>query len=232
MSEQLTENTDQADSANTQPAPAPKASSVPRLTAAQRRLQRAALQLFAEKGVTRINVSDLAQASGMARGTIYNNLPDLDSLFSDVASQLSGEMSARIAESSRHIEDAAHRLANGIRYWPKRAHEDPHWGRFMCRFALSTASLQECWAGQPVKDLREGLEGGRYLFQPPQLSSAVSLITGAVLGACWLVLEGRKTWREAGSDGALFILTALGVPREEAQALAEVELPPLIDGAA
>lgn len=220
-----------SDNLNAGQAPPRKDSSAPRLTAAQRRLQRAALQLFAEKGVTRINVSDLAQAAGMARGTIYNNLPDLDSLFTDVASQLSGEMSARIAESSRHIQDAAHRLANGIRYWPQRAHEDPHWGRFMCRFALSTASLQEFWVGQPVKDLREGLDHGRYSLQPEQLSSAVSLITGAVLGACWLVLEGRKTWREAGSDAAQFILTAFGVSRQEAQALAQVDLPPLVDGA-
>lgn len=204
---------------------------MPPLTAAQRRLQRAALQLFAERGVTRVNISELAEAAGMARGTVYNNLSDPDSLFTEVAAQLSAELSEQIAGSSRQIPDPAQRLANGIRYFTKRAHEDPHWGRFLCRFGLSTESLQQIWTGQPVKDLLEGLDNGRYVFQQEQLASVVSLVSGGVLGAMLLVLEGRKTWRDAGSDTAEFVLTAIGVPREEARALACKELPALSDGA-
>lgn len=195
------------------------------LTAAQRRLQRAALQLFAEKGVTRVTVSELAEVAGMARGTVYNNVSDPDALFSQVAAQLSAEMTERIDSSSGQIRDPAQKLANGIRYFTKRAHEDPHWGRFICRFALSAVLLQEIWTGQAVKDLLEGLEKGRYVFQQDQLASVVSLVMGAVLGSITLVLEGRKTWRDAGSDAAEFVLAAIGVPREEARALARLELP-------
>lgn len=202
---------------------------MPPLTAAQRRLQRAALKLFAEKGVTRVNVSELAEAAGMARGTVYNNLTDPDGLFTEVAAQLSSELSEQIAGSFLQIPDPAQRLANGIRYFTRRAHEDPHWGRFICRFGLSTESLQEIWTGQPVKDLQEGLSIGRYVFEQEQLPSVVSLVTGTVLGAILLVLEGRKTWRNAGSDAAQLVLTAIGVPREEARTLATIELPALPD---
>ena len=205
--------------------PSKKESSVPPLTVAQRRLHRAALQLFAERGVTRINASELAEVAGMARGTVYNNLSDVDGLFSQVAAQLSVEMTERIESSVGNIQDPAQRLANGIRYFTKRAHEDPHWGRFICRFSLSAPLLQEIWTGQAARDLREGLEKGRYVFQQEQIASAITLITGAVLGSILLVLEGRKTWRDAGSDSAQFVLTALGVPREEARALACMELP-------
>ena len=45
-----------------------------------------------------------------------------------------------------------------------------------------------------------------------------------------LVLEGRKTWRDAGADAAQFVLTAIGVSREEAQSLARGELPALVEG--
>lgn len=206
-----------------------KESSVPPLTAAQRRLHRAALQLFAEKGVTQVNVSELAEVAGMARGTVYNNVSDVDSLFSQVAAQFSAEMTARIERNVRQIQDPAQKLANGIRYFAKRAHEDPHWGRFVCRFSLSAASLQEIWTGQAVKDLKEGLEKGRYDFEQEQLASAVALITGAVLGSILLVLEGRKTWRDAGSDAAQFVLTAIGVPRDEARAITSMELPAIPD---
>lgn len=195
------------------------------LTAAQRRLQRAAMQLFAEKGVTRVTVAELAQAAGIARGTIYNNVQDVGSLFSEVATQLAEEMLEVTADLSARFDNSAQRLANGIRYFVKQSHEDPLWGRFVCRFALSTESLQKMWTGQPLKDLSDGLETGRFTFQRDQLPSAVSLIAGAVLGAATLVLDGRRTWRDAGSDAAEFVLVALGVPREEARTIARMELP-------
>ena len=207
-----------------------KGASVPPLTAVRRRLHRAALQLFAEKGVTHVNVSELAEVAGMARGTVYNNVSDPDTLFTQVAAQLSAEMTEQIAMSIGQIHDPAKKLANGIRYFSKRAHEDPIWGRFICRFAFSTALLKEIWTWQTVNDLIEGLETKRYDFQQEQLASVVSLIMGAALGSMLLVLDGHKTWRDAGSDAAQFALTAIGVPREEARALACVELPEISGG--
>lgn len=206
---------------------AEKELSVSPLTPAQRRLHKAALQLFAERGVSQVGIAELAQAAGMARGTVYNNLPDVDRLFSDVAAQLSTEMSERIAVGVRELADTAHRLANGIRFYARRAHEEPHWGRFICRFALNDTSLQDIWAGQPAKDLLEGMDVGRFHFQREQLVSVIAMLAGVVLGAIFLVLEGQKTWRDAGSDAAEFFLVAIGVPRSEAKALASQELPPL-----
>lgn len=196
-------------------------------TAAQRRLYRAALQLFAERGVEQVNVSELAQLAGMARGTVYNNLSDLDGLFSEVAAQLSAEVSDQVAFSMRELKDPAQRLATGIRLFVRRAHEDHHWGRFMCRFVLNTTALRDVWGSQPVKDLLQGIDSGRFEFQRDQLLSVVALLAGAVLGAIFLVLEGQKTWREAGEDTAEFFLVAIGIPRIEAQALACQELPAL-----
>jgi len=206
-----------------------KDSSMVPLTAAQRRLQRAALQLFAERGVTRVTVSELAEVAGMARGTVYNNVSDPDALFSQVAAQLSAEMTERIESSEGQTQDPARKLSNGIRYFTKRAHDEPQWGRFICRFALGTESLKEIWTGQAVKDLLDGVGKGRYVFQQEQLASVVALIMGAVLGSITLVLDGRKTWRDAGSDAAEFVLAAIGVPREEARALARSELPAIAD---
>lgn len=199
------------------------------LSPARRRLYRAALQLFSERAVTRINASELAEAAGMARGTVYNNLSDLDSLFSEVATQLSAEMIERIESSTRHLADPAHKLANGIRYFTRRAHKDPHWGRFICRFALSAPALQEIWSGQLAEDIRQGLEIKRFILKSEQLVSFVALITGAVLGSILLVLEGHKTWRDAGSDAAQFVLMALGISFEEASALARIELSEMAD---
>ena len=216
-------------SQHTNSVPPKSESSAPPLTGAQRRLHRAALQLFAERGVTRINATELAEAAGMARGTVYNNLSDLENLFFQVAAQLSAEMTHRIYRNVGRDEDPARNLSSGIRYFTKHAHDDPLWGRFVCRFALSSELLQEIWTGQAVEDLLDGLDKGRYIFQKDQIASATTLITGAILGSILLVLEGRKTWRDAGSDTAQFVLTAIGVPREEARTIACAELPSIPD---
>lgn len=197
------------------------------LTPAQQRIHAAALKLFAERGINQVNVSELAQAAGVARGTIYNNLHDPDHLFEEVAAQLADDMNWRITASFEGLTDPAHRLANGIRLYIRRAHEEPHWGRFICRYAFNAEALRKVWEGQPVTDLMTGLQSGRYHFRPEQLPSVLALQAGAVLSGVFGVLEGIKTWREAGADAAEFTLVALGLPRAEARALAAMDLPPL-----
>lgn len=201
------------------------------MNAAQQRIHRAALQLFAERGVTQVNVSDLAQAAGVARGTIYNNLSQPEALFENVAAELAAEMDRRVTSSFTLTLDPAARLANGIRFYVRRAHEEPHWGRFLCRFAFNNASLQKLWGGPPVADVLAGLQKGRYRFRPEQLHTVVTLIAGSVLGAIFLVLDGHKTWREAGSDAAELVLIAMGIAPGEARTLATTDLPPLPDSA-
>lgn len=197
------------------------------LNPVQRRIHQAALRLFAEKGVSQVNISDLAQEAGVARGTIYNNVENMEQLFQQVASQLSKEMHLRVSKSFVEQQDPAERLANGIRFYIRRTHEEPQWGAFINRFAMSYASLREMFYSQATTDLMNGLQAGRYNFRQEQLVAVVSLLASATLGAMFLVIEGLKTWREAGSDTAELVLRSLGVSEEEARRLASAELAPL-----
>lgn len=192
---------------------------------AQRRIHRAALQLFAEKSIGQINVSELAKAAGVARGTVYNNLPSTDALFEEVASQLQGEMHQRIANSFDGVADPAQRLANGIRFFVRRAHEEPDWGRFLVRFAFSNSALRNMWTAQPAEDLKLGIEQGRYCLRLDQMTTALTMTAGSTIASMTLVLEGHKTWRDAGSEVAELSLVALGVAPDEARTIATVELP-------
>lgn len=198
------------------------------MTPTQARIHRAALQLFADKGDTRITVSELAQAAGIARGTIYNNLESTDTLFEDVAVQLTAEMHERITASSTHIADPVQRMAFGLRFFVRRTHDEPHWGRFITRFGLSHASLKALWGGPPMADVMAAMAQGRYSIRPEQLMSAVALIAGSGLAAMLLVQDGHRTWRDAGSDAAELVLRALGIAPDEARRLATLELPPLL----
>jgi AcrR family transcriptional regulator len=195
------------------------------------RIMDAAIRLFAERGASEVNVSDLAAAAGVARGTVYAHLSSPQSLFESVASDLAGEMHQRVSASSSADSAPTLRLAEGIRFFIRRAHEEPQWGRFIVRFAFSEKSLQGMWSGPPVRDLMAGIEAGLYSLRPEQLPSSVALLAGSVLGAMFLVLEGHKSWREAGSDTAELVLRAFGVAPDEARAYATAELPPLLPSA-
>jgi AcrR family transcriptional regulator len=197
------------------------------LNPTRKRIYTAAIKLFAELGVTRVSISELAAAAGMARGTIYSNVTNLDGLFGEVAAHLVREMAERVTRGFAGIDDPAQRMAIGIRQYIRRAHAEPDWGRFMSRFALSSASLQALWSTDPVANLRAGIESGRYRIAREQLPAVVAMIAGATLGAMLPVLEGHATWRDVGSDTAELVLVALGISPEEARAAARSELPPL-----
>jgi AcrR family transcriptional regulator len=202
------------------------------LTQARRRIHAAAMKLFAESGDTKVSISELATAAGMARGTIYSHVPDVDRLFEDVAGQLAQEMTERVVAGFAGISDPAQRLAIGVRQYIRRAHEEPLWGRFMSRFGLSPAVMRSVMSSEALTDFETGVASGRYRIAPSQLSAMVALLAGGTLAAMLPVLDGHGTWREVGSDTAELLLAALGVDRDEARALARSELPPLAGGAA
>lgn len=202
----------------------------PGSTMAQRRIYQAALRLFAERGVSQVTVRELADCAGVARGTIYNHVESVESLFDDVATTLCNDMNQRIQASFRHCHDPDSRLATAIRLYVRRAHEEPEWGLFVCRFGFNSTALRRLGAGLPVRILMDGIHRQRYTLQPDQLSSVVIMICSSVLGAMYLVREGLRTWRDAGSDCAELALRALGLSEEQARQLAHAELPALADG--
>lgn len=196
------------------------------------RIHQAALQLFAERGSSDISISDLAEAAGVARGTIYNNLEKPEDLFGQVATDLASEMYARSVASMVGISDPATRLAMGIRMFARRAHEEPLWGRFIVRFSLSDAILGKMLGEPPSVDASRGIESGRYKLDAAFLPSMVGMIGGTGLSAMRLVLDGTLTWRDAGSQSAEMILRAFGIPAREAREIATLPLPPLVDESA
>lgn len=189
------------------------------------RIMGAALRLFAERGVKEVNVRDLAVAAGVARGTIYAHLSSRQSLFAKVTSELIAEIREWAAANACENSASTLQLARAIRFFIWRAHEEPQWGRFIVCFASSESALQKMCSGPPMRHMIDGVEAGLYHLRPDQLSSSVAMMAGSVLGAMSLVLEGRKSWREAGIDTAELVLRALGVASDEARWIATTDLP-------
>ncbi len=191
----------------------------------KRRIEVAALQLFAEHGSERINVKDLALKAGVSRGTIYNNVESLDTLFDDIVGSLAANLHERIHQSFAGITDPAHRLSIGIRLILRQVFRNPAWGQFLCRFGLTSAQLREVWQGQPMRDLEQGVASGRYTINAELLPSSTAMMAGTVIGAARLIIDGHRGWLDCGSEAAELVLRALGIDANEAHALARSELP-------
>lgn len=196
-------------------------------SAAVLKIHEAAARLFTERGAREISVSDLADAAGVARGTIYNNIPDPEALFDQVAATLLHDMHVRVSNSMREVTDPAARLATGIRLFIRQAHEEPSWGRFVVRFGVSDDTLRGMLDEPPSVDITNGLDAGRFRFAPIQLTSVLALVGGTTLAAMQAVQSGRQTWRAAGEEVAELVLKALGLPESEARDLAAMPLPAL-----
>jgi AcrR family transcriptional regulator len=194
---------------------------------ARGKIYKAALRLFAKNGASGISVSDLADAAGIARGTIYNNINEPENLFGEVASALAEEMLARTEATMRSLTDPAERIATGLRLFVRRAHEDQDWGRFLVRFALNNAPLVDAMRAPPARDIARAIEAGRFRTAAGKTSALLSLLSGATLAAMNAVINGDETWRDAGSNAAELFLRAAGLPPGEARRIAQTELPPL-----
>lgn len=197
------------------------------VTAVQNRIHDAALRLFAEKGSTQLSVRELADAAGLARGTIYNYCGSVEALFEKVAAAVVQEMQQRVSTLLSGTDELATQLALSLRATVRRAHDEPHWGRFINRFGVSEPTLQMIWNGPLMDNLQRGVATGRYDLSAEQIPAAGAHIGGSLLAAMLLVLEGHRTWRAASSDVVELSLRALGLSRDEARRLAALELPPL-----
>ncbi len=191
------------------------------------RIYKAALRLFGENRASGISVSDLADAAGIARGTIYNNIADPENLFVEVASALSREMLARTEATMQVVNDPAERIATGIRLFVRRAHEEQDWGRFLVRFGLDSAPLQDAMRAPPARDIARAIEAGRFRIGAGRVPALLTMLSGATLSAMNTVIKGDETWREAGSNAAELFLRAAGLSAAEARRVAQTELPQL-----
>jgi len=195
----------------------------------ERRIFEAALRLFAERGSSDVTMSELAASAGFARGTLYRNVESVDQLFGQVRDALVTDLHAtlaRVMDEDGEV-DPPLRLATGLRFIIRLAHQNPAAGRFILRFALTDESLREMLTGPPMRDIREGVKSGRYNFREGTESKVASMVIGTALSAIWTVLEGHETWRDAGTAAAELVLRALGVDSATAYELATHPLPDL-----
>lgn len=196
---------------------------------ARSRIHEAAMRTFADRGTTDVSLSDVAEAAGIARGTIYNNILAPENLFAEVAAELSAEMIERIEATIAIIDDPALRLATGVRLFVRRAHDDRKWGLFLVRFGMGRDDLEMLLEAPPVRDAILVLRKSAGRDDREREKAFVSMLVGTTLAAMSAVITGHQTWRDAGIQSAELLLMAAGLPGKDAQRIARAQLPDLAE---
>lgn len=188
-------------------------------------IHRAALQLFAETGAEQLGVSELAEAAGFSRGTIYNNLDTPVIRYTDLSHVLAQELRSLVEDCFKETEDPAERIVIAIKAVIRRAHHEPVWADFVMRFVLVDPALQMFWSTLPADELRRGLAAGKFDFETTEISSAISVMGGSALIGMLYVRQGVKGWRDSGFEIAELVLRSVGVSKAKARRYAALHLP-------
>ncbi len=190
---------------------------------------RAAMKLFGQSGSEQLSVSDLAEAAGLSRGTIYNNLDNPNIRYDDLTPALARDLEDLIRQSFQGIDHPADRIAIVVKTVIKRAHKEPDWADFVKRYVLVDSELQGFWAKLPADELRRGRDIGLFDFELGEISSVTSVMGGSALIGMLYVRQGVKGWRESGAEIAELVLRSVGMSKDAAREHARVALPEISD---
>lgn len=189
------------------------------------RIFQAALRVFAETGTEQLGVSELAEAAGVSRGTIYNNLDDPVVRFTDLSPILAGELRELIEEAFVGEDNPARRIVIAVKTIVRRAHSEPVWADFVIRHVLVDPELQRFWSTLPANELRRGREMGLFDFDLNEISSVTSVMGGSTLIGMLYVRQGVRGWRDSGLEIAELVLRSVGVNKTDAREFAAAPLP-------
>lgn len=223
-----------ARSASTTPAPPREPRGARRKRETHERLQRAAFELFAERGLHGVAINEITEAADVGFGSFYNHFDSKEAVYDAICRAVFEDFAGALDRLTEGREDAAERIAICVRHTVARAHAEPLWGRLLVREAYSPRSLGSGLAGRLLRDLERGLAEKRFAVDDPLMALVVA--GGAVIGSVALEVTGPEasaffrphgmSTKNLGERAAASLLHALGLTAKEAAKVASRPLPP------
>lgn len=195
---------------------------LPKRDRTRRQLLEAALRVMSSRGVAAATVQEIAAVAGVANGTVYNHFATREDVVRGVAMWLAEALCRRISDSVQQAHEGAERMAVGNRRYLWLAEQSPAWALLLLDVAAAEpATLAEVQAFAAA-DLRLGIR--QKAFRIASEAAAMDLISGTVAQAMRTVAFGLAPPGH-GVAVAASVLRGLGMPYEEALAVAKRPLP-------
>lgn len=211
------------------PLPAPLAealaagsSGLPKRDRTRRQLLESATRVITARGLAATTIQEIAQEAGMTPGTVYNHFNTREEILLALAYWVADTLCARIADSQAGIPEGAERMSIGMRRYIWLAEQSPAWATIMLEVALAAPPLLEEITTYAREDLRLGVK--QKSFRVPSEDAAIDMIGGAVNNAMRRIIMGAAS-ASHGTALATMVLRGLGMPAEDAAAVARRPLP-------
>jgi AcrR family transcriptional regulator len=164
-----------------------------RFTDTRDRIEKAAIRLFVEKGVTETSVRDIARAVGISEGALYRHFVSKDALVWAVFERHYVEFAGRLDALAKAETTAQEKLTAMIRGFCHAHDENPTLFRFLLFVQHGQLSKLAPGTPTPVDAVRTVLERGiaskEIPDQPPDVATA--LVFGIVLQPVIFAAYGR-----------------------------------------
>lgn len=189
------------------------------------RIIAAAFELFGEEHGLFARIEDVVEEAGVTRATFYNHFAGMVDLREALTHEVTHDFLTLVTATINPMPDARARSALAVRFYLHRARNDRRWGWSMLNLSASGLIFGAETYRQAATTISEGISEGVFRIASAALGRDILLgTTLAAMGS--LVREPMPA--DHPEAVAYYILHALGVPYEEAQAIAHHPLPELV----
>ena len=194
----------------------------------------AAFRLMAERGMDAVAINEITEAADVGFGSFYNHFESKEAIYGAVMQAVFEEFADALDALVRNHDDPAEMIAICVRHTVLRARREPLWGRLLAREGFSTRVLSHGLGLRLLRDIQNGIGRGRFKVPDPLMSfvAAGSTVLGAVVAQADVEAGADPLLKQLGVDidslpgrAAAVLLHGLGLPFEEAQAIASRPLP-------
>ncbi len=189
----------------------------------------AAIRLIAEGRGDRASIQEITEAADIGFGSFYNHFESKEQLFSVASQEVLERWGAMIDRACAGIGDPAEVFAVSLRISGRLGWTHPEVAEFITGAGLDLLDQPAGLAPRALRDLRAGVEAGRFTAAP-DAAVALATVAGGLIGLLRLRLVQPGQVDETSVDQfAEAILRFLGIPPAEAGRLATLALPPMPD---
>jgi len=188
----------------------------------RRALVTAMRELLAEKDASDIRIGEIAERADVGFGSFYNHFTSKEDAVEAVVAEVLAVVSASIIDRSTAGDDPAVAVSIAHRAFIGLVWSDPRTARVLVHLDRAHSLFEEALVPRARDVLDAGIRGGR--FDDRDVDATLIATVGATLALMRALLDGRLE-RGAEVDSAERLLLSLGVPRDEAIAIAAVPLP-------
>lgn len=185
----------------------------------------AAFDIFGDENGLFARIEDVVEKAGVTRATFYNHFAGMVELREALTHEVTHDFLLAVTNTLSRMPDPRDRSAVAIRFYLNRARKDKRWGWSMLNMSASGYIFGTETYRQAERTIQEGIDDGVF----PIISSELGrdILLGSTLAAMGSLIR-HKMPADYPEAVAGYILHALGVPYEEARAIAHQPMPVLL----